>query len=140
MLESIALMNGMTQKMDYLQTRQRVLAQNITNANSPGYAAKDVESPDFKKTLRRFMNTNQTNAGEKLSLATTTPGQVSHIQMLNRADSGDKVRKTFEVSPDKNAINLEDQMMKASQTAVDYQLVTNLYNKNVDLIRSAMRN
>lgn len=140
MLESIALMNGMTQKMDYLQTRQRVLAQNITNADSPGYKTMDVQAPDFRKTMRRFMSTNQTNAGEKLALATTQPGQVSHLQMLNRADSGDSVRKTYEVSPGKNAVSLEEQMMQASQTAVDYQLVTNLYNKNIDLLRTATKN
>ena len=139
MLESIALMNGMSQKMDYLQVRQRVLAQNLTNADSPGYQAMDVKAPDFKKTLRRFINTNQTNAGEKLSLTTTQPGQVAHKQLLNRADSGDRVRQTYEVAPGKNAINLEEQMMQASQTAIDYQLVTNLYNKNVDLLRTAMR-
>ena len=139
MLESIALMNGITQKMDYLQTRQRVLAQNITNADSPGYKAKDVSAPDFKVTMRRYMDKNQTNAGEKLSLATTQPGQVSHLQMLNRADSGDTVRKPYEVHPGKNAVNLEEQMLNASQTAVDYQLITNLYNKNVDLLRAAIK-
>lgn len=139
MLNSIALMNGLTQKMDYLQVRQRVLSQNITNSDSSGYQAKDVAAPDFKKTMGRYINASQVNGGAKLSLATTTEGQVSHLQMLNRADTGETERQPFEVTPIKNGVNLEDQMMKASQTAIDYQLITNIYNKNLGLIRSAIK-
>lgn len=139
MLDSIALMNGMTQKMDYLQTRQRVMAQNITHSDTPGYQAMDVKAPDFKRTLGRYINPNQTNNGERLSLATPKDGMVPHLQMLNRVDNGNRVRQPYEIAPAKNAVNLEEQMLQASQTAIDYQLVTNLYNKNVDLLRAAIR-
>lgn len=139
MLESIALMNGMTEKMNFLQVKQRVLSQNISNSDSPGYMSKEIKAPDFKHTLGRYMNKNQTNAGEKLALTTTQPGQVSHLQMLNRADQGERVRQPYEIAPGKNAVNLEEQMMQASQTAIDYQLITNVYNKNVDMMRTAIK-
>ncbi len=139
MLESIALMNGVSQKMDYLQVRQRVLSQNITNSDTPGYQSMDIKKPDFKSTMGRYINPNATNSGAKLSMTTTTPGHVQHLQMLNRADTGSRDAVPYEMAPSKNGVNLEDQMMKSSTNAVDYQLMTNLYNKNLGLIRSAIK-
>jgi flagellar basal-body rod protein FlgB len=139
MLDSIALMNGINEKMGYLQTRQRVLSQNITNSDSPNYQAMDVTAPSFKDTMGRFINPSQVNGGTKLSLTTTSPGQVSHLQLLNRADTGSRVEQTYEVTPIKNSVNVEEQMMQSSTTAVDYQLVTNLYSKNLNLLRASMK-
>lgn len=140
MLGSIALMNGITEKMVYLQTRQRILAQNITNSDTPGYAAMDVKAPDFRKSMARFTGHMPLVEGQKISMEKTSDAHVSHIQRIDRAPEGDRMRRTYEIAPVKNSVSLEEQMMSASQTAVDYQLVTNLYNKNVDMIRSAMRN
>lgn len=137
MLDSIALMNGLTHKMDYLQTRQRVVAQNISNADTPGYQAMDVKSPDFKKEMSRYFNPNQL-AGAKLGLETTAEGHMNQRMSAGRPTEGDKNRQPYEIAPAKNAVSLEEQMMNASQTAIDYQLVTNLYNKQVGMLRTAM--
>lgn len=139
MLESIALMNGITEKMGYLQTRQRVLSQNITNADTPGYAAHDVSKPDFRKSMSRFMGYQPLASGEKLTVNTTNSAHAAHLKHIDRATTGDRMRKTYEITPTKNTVSIEEQMMNASQTAIDYQLATNLYNKNVDMIRSAIR-
>lgn len=139
MLGSIALMNGITEKMGYLQTRQRILAQNITHADTPGYAAMDVSAPDFRKSMSRFMGYKPLMQGEKLSVEKTDAGHVVHLQRIDRAEEGSRVRKTYEIAPVKNSVSLEEQMMSASQTAIDYQLVTNIYTKNVDMLRAAMR-
>ncbi len=137
MFESIAIMNGLTQKMDYLQTRQRVLAQNISNADTPGYTAMDVKAPDFKKEMGRYFDPNKL-AGAKLSLDTTASGHMNQRMSVGRPTDGDKNRQPYEIAPAKNAVSLEEQMMNASQTAIDYQLVTNLYTKQIGMLRTAM--
>lgn len=139
MLNSIALMNGITNKMDYLQVRQRVLAQNISNADSPGYQAKDVQAPDFRSTMARYINKNSLQSGQKLSMTLTSPMHGNRIQLLDRAETGDRVRQPYEVKPAKNGVTMEEQMMNAASTAVDYQLVTNVYSKNLDMLRSAIK-
>lgn len=139
MLDSIALLNGMNQKMGFLQTRQRVLSQNITNSDVPQYQAMDVKAPSFKDTMGRYINPTQLNNGNKLALTTTAEGQVSHLQLLNRADSGSRVDQTYEVTPIKNSVNIEEQMIQASGNAVDYQMVANLYNKNIAMIKTAIK-
>lgn len=138
MLNSIALMNGLTEKMDFLQSRQRLLSQNISNADTPGFAARDLKTPDFKQTLGRYMDRQSLSTG-KLSLSSTSAGHVTHLQMMNRAETGERVRQPYEITMSQNGVNLEEQMMAASQTAVDYQLMTNVYTKNVDMLRAAMK-
>jgi len=138
MLENLALLNGLTQKMDYLQVRQRVISQNLTQANTPGYKAHDVKAPDFRETLSIFTNRKTLERGEKLSVSKTSDMHFNHRQLIDRRDPGNKMRQTYDVSPSENSVNIEEQMMSASQTAIDYQLITNIYTKNLDLLRAAM--
>lgn len=139
MLENIALFNGLTEKMGFLQTRQRVIAQNITQADTPDYKAHDVKKPDFRDSMAIFLNRNVLERGDKLSVSSTSDKHFTHRQLLDRRDHGNAVRKTYEVAPVGNSVSIEEQMMQASQTAIDYQLITNIYSKNTDLLRTAMR-
>lgn len=50
-----------------------------------------------------------------------------------------KVRDPYETAPDGNNVVLEDQMMRMSQSSMDYQTITNLYKKQVAMIKSAIR-
>ena len=134
MLENINLFNGLNEKMAFLAQRQRVLSQNITNADTPGYRPSDVKSPDFGKILGE-----KSASTARLSLATTQSGHMDHIIRPGSSPNLMTERKTYEVSPTGNAVDLEEQMMKSSQTNMDYQLITNLYTKNLEAMRSAMR-
>ena len=44
----------------------------------------------------------------------------------------------YETTPDGNAVILEEQMAKATQTALDYQLTSNLYRKYLGMVRIAL--
>jgi flagellar basal-body rod protein FlgB len=139
MFENLALLNGLTQKMEYLQVRQRVIAQNLTQANTPGYKAHDVAKPDFAKTLSTYeSNIKPLARGEHLSISQTSDGHFTHRQLIDRREEGNKMRKTYDVTPSENSVNIEEQMMSASQTAIDYQLISNIYDKNMGLLRAAM--
>ncbi|HEY1096421.1 MAG TPA: flagellar basal body rod protein FlgB [Alphaproteobacteria bacterium] len=137
MLENINLLNGMNDKMAFLMQRQRVLAQNITNSDTPGYRPNDVVEPDFAKALGRSKN----GTGVQLSLATTEGSHIPHLQAVGAPQelSTAQQRRTYEVSPVGNAVDLEEQMMMSSRNNLDYQLITNLYNKNLEQLRTAMR-
>lgn len=137
MLDSINLLSGLTQKMDYLQTRQRVLAENLSNSNTPGFQAHDIKAPDFAATLGLTKNNN---ASSTLALAVTSP---NHINSLS-GGFGSKLKseaskQTYEVTPEGNSVSIEEQMMKSSQNNIDYQLVTNLYNKNLGMLNAAIK-
>jgi flagellar basal-body rod protein FlgB len=44
----------------------------------------------------------------------------------------------YEVAPDGNAVVLEEQSAKAAQTALDFQLTSNLYRKYLGMVRVAL--
>lgn len=137
MLENLSIFNGMVQKMGFLQTRQRVLAQNISNGDTPGYQALDVKAPNFEKTLSAIMGQSSVKpAGIAL---TETESQHIAAQAHRQALSIKPQRDNYDVSPTGNSVSMEEQMVQSSQTAVDYQLITNLYNKNLDILRAAIR-
>jgi flagellar basal-body rod protein FlgB len=105
-----------------------VLSQNIANSDTPGYRPTDLAPLDFRGVLR---------TQGKLEIAQTRPG---HIGVSLRAPGAYAVvtDKTGEASPDGNAVDLEDQMVKMTGAQMDHQLVTNLYRKHVGMIKAAL--
>ena len=123
----LALFSAMSKRMNWLSERQQVLAQNIANADTPGYGAQDLKDSQFSEVLR--------SAGSRLTMAATAQG---HIGGANSAKpvvekSADSEKKTTG-----NSVVLEDQMMKVSKTAMDFQLTTNLYRKHLGMIKTAL--
>jgi flagellar basal-body rod protein FlgB len=57
-----------------------------------------------------------------------------------RAGKEAKNRDPYEAAPTGNSVVLEEQMMKLAETQMDYRLTTNLYRKNVELLKTAIGN
>jgi len=119
----------MNDKMAWHNQRQEVLSQNVANADTPHYQASDLTAFDFKKQLRSQQQMNLAGSGGG-HLAGTLP-------MKGPFDAG-KERTPYETSPDGNGVVLEEQMLKVGQNALEYQTVTNLYRKQVGMLRTAM--
>ena len=128
----LKLFEMLRSKMHWHQTRQRVLAENIANADSPDYNAKDLAPIDFGSILKidraGGLQTRQTNQ--------------KHLQGKAIFPDGNLVGKNvdgFEVTPSGNNVNLEEQMMKVTANQMDYQAVASLYSKGLGMIRTAVR-
>ncbi len=127
----ISLFNAMKQQMGWLKQRQKVLAENISNANTPRYKAKDLKAIEFKDMLGK----NQFS----LKMRTTS---AKHLAGISGAEGDNKVvkeRKPYETSPDGNSVVLEEQVLKVSKTQVDHKLTNELYRKHLAMIRHATR-
>lgn len=129
-LGTLPVFKMMTTKMDWLAQRQRVLAQNIANADTPGYVPKDLKKIDYKQQFRRETF--------RLQLATTSSKHItSKIQQSSFGDAKE-TKKNYEVSPTGNAVVLEEQLIKVADTAGAHQLATRLYRKNLNMFRVAL--
>ena len=73
-----------------------------------------------------------------LSLAHTNPSHLLPDGPLNNTGKKQGQKMTYEVAPAGNAVILEEQMVKASDTRMNYDLMINLYNKNMGLLRTAI--
>jgi flagellar basal-body rod protein FlgB len=126
-LEGLGLFHLMGGKMGWLSARQTVLSQNVANADTPGFVAKDLKPFTFKTALQ--------TAGS-LAVARTDSQHLTGLKSNSLAGTVDSER--FETRPDGNAVSLEDQLGKVADTGTEYQMVVNLYRKQIGLIKTAI--
>ncbi len=131
--QTIGLFKALSAKMDYLNARQSVIAQNIANTDTPGYKPMDLAPVDFSTVLK---NTGKGSV-QSVSIRTTDPQHAG-----GAGDSADlkekKQKKFYEVTPSGNAVVMEEQMLASNQTVTDYNLMTSLYQKNIRMIQIAL--
>jgi len=128
-LRSIPLFEAMARRMSWLNERQTVLAENVANANTPGYDEKDLKEPNFKALLG--------GASSSVHLVATEPGHFT-------SPAGGGLPGTTVTTEDRtlngNGVSIEAQMMKVSENQADYALTTTLYQQNIALIKTALDN
>lgn len=129
--QNISLFKAMSAKMDFLNQRQRVVAQNVANADTPDYKPKDLVPIKFDKILQNVTKSNT------VQLETTRPGHMPPPNEVQDPKSR-KQKHTYEVAPAGNAVIMEEQLMMSNRTVMDYNLMTNLYRKNVQLLQTAL--
>jgi flagellar basal-body rod protein FlgB len=118
-------------KMQWHQERQRVLAENVSNSNTPNFKPRDLVEPKFEVA-------SGTVAGStgSLPMARTSTGHIA-------ADGADPTfeqnrRVGFQTRPAGNSVNLEDEMLKVSANQMDYAAVSSLYSKSLHLLKTAI--
>lgn len=128
MLDNIGLMRGIGGKMNYLNQSQIVTSENIANADTPNYVPRKLNDVDFESVMKAARNR------PSIGQAVTNPNHIGANRKIGEADAKD-ARQVYEASPDGNAVIIEEQLLKAGQTQADYNLITNLYRKNVGMIK-----
>ena len=130
-LENIGLFKAIGSKMNYLNQQQRVTSQNIANSDTPGYQPMRLKEVDFGTILKDV--TNRQGVG----INTTNKGHMPSPNSI-ATPREDEQRTTYEVAPAGNAVIMEEQLLNAGKTVADYNLMTNLLQKNVGLIQIAL--
>ena len=130
-LNKLPIFAMVTQRMAWLAKRQEVLAQNIANADTPGYRPRDLTAQSFRKLLQAAQT------GRDLGLKLTDKGHISQLRSAG-GFRADVAKGSFDVAPSGNAVSIEEEMMKVSETQNSYRLATNLYRKHVAMIKAAI--
>ncbi|MBV8651237.1 MAG: flagellar basal body rod protein FlgB [Alphaproteobacteria bacterium] len=127
-LSKIPLFKAMSQRMAWLNERQSVLAQNVANADTPNYRPSDLKALSFAELVG--------GSSSKLKLAAT---EGSHLTGIGAdAPFRPETDRKAQVSPSGNGVSLEEEMLKVSNTATDYQLTTTLYKQHIALVKMAL--
>lgn len=106
-------------RLGWIDQRQAVLAQNIANANTPGYQARDIKP--FAEAL----------AAEARRVA---GGGVTQVAVA----ATPRDRSAPGASLDGNAVALDEQLEKVAETDTAHQLAMSLYRKYQGLFRTAI--
>ncbi|MFP4312719.1 MAG: flagellar basal body rod protein FlgB [Alphaproteobacteria bacterium] len=131
--QNLSLFKALGAKMEFLNQRQRVLSQNISNADTPGYIPKDLKDLDFRETLKNVEKDRRSAVYiERTRNSHMSPaGEIFNPQ--NREN-----KKTYEVAPAGNAVVMEEQLVKTNKNMIDYNLMTNMYQKNIRMLKTAL--
>lgn len=124
-MTDLPLVSALRGKMHWHQARQKVLAENVANANAPGFQPRDLQAP----------------SGARASAAGSL--QIERTNSLHMAAGGGPTESAtrnavrFETRPSGNAVTLEDEMLKVAENQADYQLAASLYQKSLAFLRTA---
>ena len=129
-LDDIPLFSMLKGKLGYVNQRQRLLAENVANADTPGYSPHDLKPYSFEAALRPRIGLERTNpmhiAGKPLS---TGGGDRFKAQ----------VAPDSETRLDGNQVVLEEQMSKMTEARIDYESALDFYQQSLNLITTAAR-
>ena len=95
--------------MDLLSVRQKLVASNIANADTPGYHTKDI---DFQF---EFMN------------------------QINGDSNPDVVEPDLKVKNDGNNVNMDREARLLAENAIRFNLATTLLKSQVKMVRDAIQ-
>jgi flagellar basal-body rod protein FlgB len=112
--------------MAHSTARQRVIAENIAHADTPGYRARAVA--DFAATLE---------SDDAFSARTTRPGHFTFGADPNGFDPREATVMGAE-TPNGNSVSLEDQMMRAAEVRQSHELAMGVYRKSMDILRASL--
>jgi len=125
-----SLFNAVEARLKWASKRQALIAENIANADTPGFKAKDLKPIDFKSVLK---NTSSSGAS---TMATTD----SHHIMPARSSGGFKmdVSKSTGTSLSGNSVDLEQESIKMALTRDQHTLASTVYRKYTDMLKLAI--
>lgn len=130
-ITDIPIFQAIRGRLGWLEERQRTIAQNVANSDTPGYAARDLAVPtDFAAALSK--------GSSGVALARTS---AAHIPAPNSHSARWTSRATpdSETTLDGNSVVVEEQMLKMAESRMAHDAAIGFYQKSMAMIRMAAR-
>lgn len=112
-LDILRLAQGLAQ---HAAIRQQAIAQNVANADTPGYRARDAVSFDEYLRLSRRAETEPLRPLNLLRMDTVPPT----------------------LAPNGNGVSIEVEMMRATEARQQHELALGIYGSVRDVMRASL--
>lgn len=129
-ITDIPIFSMLRTRMDWAQERQRVLAENVSNSDTPHYRARDIAPLKFPEPSQVPM--------ARVAAVNLAQTEAAHMAQVGGANPFQTDKTHYDVRPTGNAVNLEEEMMKVAANQMDYQAATALYTRSLNLIKTAI--
>ncbi|AUH33618.1 FlgB family protein [Paracoccus tegillarcae] len=126
MFERIELVQMARAMTDHAAQRQKVVARNIANADTPGFAARDVTP--FGESYRGGQGDNGLRGTNPRHL--TTPFWSSGTARVTVDDA--------QPSPNGNSVSIEAEMIKTAELRGQHELSVGIYRSALDIMRTSI--
>jgi flagellar basal-body rod protein FlgB len=139
-LDAIPLFAMLKSRLTYVGERQKVLAENIANASTPGFAPHDLKPFAFQAAMAGQGGATS-GAGGGSAAAGLMQTQAGHMAMTRKVGkpAGSKSQMDSEITLDGNGVVLEEQMIKMTDARMDYDAAIGFYQKSLSLLRMAAK-
>ncbi len=105
--------------LDVSHARHEAISSNLANAETPGYKRTDIKA-DFAKELQKLAQTNDVES-------------ISKLQATIERDL-----KTASVRPDGNNVELDTELLKMNENAMQYEFLTQYTANSMKRIKTAI--
>lgn len=122
MLDTINILKLASSMARHSADRHQLISQNIANADTSGFKAKDLEP--FADAYQRLSQ----NDGQ-------APAQSGHTGQSWRET---EIITQGTASPNGNTVSLEDQMIRSADALGAHEAATTIYKKSIDLLRTSL--
>jgi len=136
-LNDIPLFAMLKGRLGHLSQRQQVIAENVANASTPGYVARDLHNFSFQAQVQaagalRPVAPAMTRANHMSGSGPgASGGAAGHYRTVNAPDS--------ETTLDGNQVVLEEEMMKMTDARMNYDAAVGFYQKSMNLLKLAAK-
>lgn len=123
------LINDLSFALNVSSAKNRVIAENIANIDTPFYKSKNI---DFKKTMEEYFS-----GGKRLPLLTT---HERHIERLHGGNNLINIenRNSPSLRNDENDVNIDLEMYELSANGVLYSELSQLTGLQFTKLKSAI--
>ena len=129
-ISNIPIFSMLRTRMQWHQERQRLLAENVANADTPNFRPRDLTPPKFDGPASAV--------APSLGLVRTASAHLSGSSVSGAGPFESRQRSGQEIRPTGNAVSLEDEMLKVAANQMDYQAATAIYSRSLGLIKTAI--
>jgi flagellar basal-body rod protein FlgB len=116
--------------LDFQSERQLLISSNISNIDTPGYQAKDI---DFKGALKAALGTN-----DDLALRSTHKGHIGPNKGVIRGLRADPFVETDAAKSNGNNVNIDKEMMKLAENQISYNATIQTMSKRRSILMAAI--
>lgn len=126
MFEKLSLFQMSGRMASHAALRQRLVAENIANANTPGYRQQDI--PLFSETLREGRTA--------LTLRASRPGHrgADHDRDLPTP----RIVRDAHAAPNGNTVSLETEVMKTAHVRHQHDTALAVYRSTMSILRTVL--
>ena len=130
--DDISIFAMLKSRLTYLADRQQVISQNVANSDTPNFTPKD---------LKPFALPGRGGSAGALAPITPTLTAPMHLAAPTAAALGSKPVDSpdSETTLNGNSVVLEDEMMKMTQSRMDYDAAVAFYQQSAQLLTTAAK-
>jgi flagellar basal-body rod protein FlgB len=131
-------LNFQTQALVLRSERQRLIASNIANADTPGYQAREM---DFAAALRQATATGDAQGSGTAAGPAIATTQAGHIAAATgaRAASNLLYASASQTSVDRNTVDMDRERAAFADNSVKYEATLRFINSSVRTMLDAIK-